>query len=59
MLLHGNRISTGERVKRGMRQASIDRVDSSKPYEPSNVVWCLTVINYLKNDYSAEDVADC
>ena len=34
---------------------SIDRLDSSKGYEPSNVVLCLTAINYLKNDYALDE----
>ena len=41
---------------RGMRRPSLDRVDSSKGYTRENTVLCLTAINYLKNDYPAEDV---
>lgn len=38
-----------------MRNPSIDRIDSSKGYEPGNVVWCLCAINYAKNDYNVAE----
>ena len=41
--------------KRGMRRPSVDRVDSSRPYTTSNVVLCLTAINYMKNDYGLDE----
>jgi hypothetical protein len=43
------------RTFRGMRQASLDRVDPSRPYDVGNVVWCLVAINYAKNDYASAD----
>jgi hypothetical protein len=43
---------------RGMRKPSIDRVDSGVGYVAGNVVFCLTAINYLKNDYGAEEVIE-
>ena len=52
----GIRFASGKRRFREMRGPSLDRVDSSKGYERGNVVWCLTAINYLKNDYPASDV---
>lgn len=45
---------TMERAFRGMRQASIDRLEPSRGYELGNVVWCLNAINYAKNDYPAD-----
>lgn len=53
----GIRFVMGERQFRGMRQASIDRVDHKVGYAPGNVVWCLTAINYAKNDYGADEFA--
>jgi hypothetical protein len=41
--------------KRGMRRPSMDRVDPRGPYSTSNVVLCLTAINYLKNDYDLDE----
>lgn len=41
---------------RSMRGPSLDRLDPKKGYIPSNVVLCLTCINYMKNDYSVRDV---
>lgn len=43
------------RTFRGMRQATVDRVDPSRGYEVGNIVWCLCAINYAKNDYAADD----
>lgn len=34
---------------------SLDRVDSSKPYEPNNVVPCCSMINDMKYDYTTEE----
>lgn len=40
--------------------ASLDRVDSSKPYEKNNVVFVSTPINYMKNSMTEEEtVAFC
>ena len=40
--------------------ASLDRVDSSKPYEKGNVVFVSTPINYMKNSMTEEEtVAFC
>jgi hypothetical protein len=36
---------------RGMRRPSLDRRDSSRGYEPDNVVLCLVAVNYLKNEW--------
>lgn len=36
--------------------ASLDRIDSSKPYESGNVQWLEKEINRLKNNYSEEDL---
>jgi hypothetical protein len=43
-----------ERVRRGMRRPSLDRLDSNKGYTPDNCVLCLTAINYMKNDYDLD-----
>lgn len=42
-------------AKRGIRRPSLDRLDSSKGYEPSNLVLCLCAVNYMKNDYTLEE----
>jgi hypothetical protein len=40
--------------------ASLDRVDSNKPYEKNNVVFVSTPINYMKNSMTEEEtVAFC
>lgn len=40
--------------------ASLDRIDSSKPYEKNNIVFVSTPINYMKNSMSEEEtVAFC
>ena len=35
--------------------ASLDRIDSSKPYEKENVVFVSTPINYMKNSMTEEE----
>lgn len=35
--------------------ASLDRVDSSKPYSPDNVQWIHKTLNYIKRDLSDEE----
>ena len=43
---------TGIRIKFGKNQtASLDRVDSSKPYEKGNVAWCHKDVNKLKGTF--------
>jgi hypothetical protein len=37
---------------------SIDRVDSSKPYDPNNVVPCCSMINNMKRDYTKEEFVE-
>ena len=40
--------------------ASLDRIDSSKPYEKNNVVFVSAPINYMKNIMTEEEtVAYC
>lgn len=34
--------------------ASLDRIDSTLPYEPGNVVWVHTDINYMKHCLTEE-----
>lgn len=43
---------------RGPMKPSIDRVNSGLGYEPNNIVFCLTAINYLKCDYDALEVCE-
>lgn len=33
----------------------IDRIDSSKGYEPSNIVPCCTMCNRMKSDFTSEE----
>lgn len=42
-------------IKRGKKgNASIDRIDSSKEYEPGNIQWVDKRVNFMKQSYSHE-----
>lgn len=41
-----------------MRQASLDRIDSSKGYVVGNIEFVCCAINYLKSDFSQQEVVD-
>lgn len=40
------------------KRASIDRIDSSKPYEKDNIEFVSLAINFMKNKYSKQDTID-
>lgn len=54
-------IFSSQKVKKshGIEQtASLDRIDSSKPYEKGNLVWCHKHINKIKNTLAIIDFLD-
>lgn len=44
--------------KRGLYQASLDRIDPSKGYVKGNVEFVCLVVNYAKNGFSKEDLSE-
>ena len=42
--------------KRNPFNASPDRIDNTKGYEPSNVQWVVFIYNLMKNNFNDEDI---
>ena len=42
-------------IKYSEQTASLDRIDSNKGYEPSNIQWVHSMVNMAKNKYSESD----
>lgn len=53
--LSGIKIRFGEKTGDGLRNASLDRIDSSKGYIESNVQWVHKWINIMKNDFDTKE----
>jgi hypothetical protein len=51
---------TGWEISMGYetQTASLDRIDSSKPYEPGNIQWVHPMVNMSKNKYTQKDFID-
>lgn len=48
----------GKRHRRSSGNASIDRIDSSKHYEPDNIQWVHQKINFMKKDWDKSEFVD-
>jgi len=44
--------------QKSFEMASLDRIDSSKPYEKGNIKFVATPINYMKNSMTEEETID-
>lgn len=45
-------------VKNDPRRASLDRIDSSRGYEPGNIQWLAAIANYAKNVWDDATVVE-
>lgn len=50
--------SSSNKPKNRLFQASVDRIDSNKPYSVDNIEIVCLGINYLKNTMSRQDVLE-
>jgi len=51
-------VTPNTKEKRSIYSASLDRIDSNKPYQKGNVVWCCWGCNAGKNEWSAKEYID-
>jgi len=56
MLLPKN--ASGWNGEKSIKRASVDRIDSSKPYTPDNIHFVCLIANYAKNSFTEKELID-